>query len=1485
MNGVTFCLVGIPPHSDTETKGQNAGIVSSDKNGSNQLPSTEVAAMSQEGPRTIVLQKNSQGFGFTLRHFIVYPPESALQSLKDKENKNLPGTVESQQACLEPMDTIFVKSVKENGPAQQAGLCIGDRLVKVNGESILGKTYSQVITLIQNSENLLELTIMPKNEDVLQLVSVYSQNVNSKGVKPYSGETQNLPEPLHLCSLASGVSSAMQHPTSNPLDNWPHNGRSAVSPLENQAPATSTSTSGQPQAPEDSSRHFAPPWQHQDCNYASLNAFDFHFANHNAAITSATLPPPRRSRLQASSRAHSDALYHQALSDWYYSQAETAEHISPRHVSVSQDYLAEPHLGSAPRPRFIPSPPTFAEHHRRETFLHHQRAAGAVHDSYWQGDCGAGLGTASNSCSESLLAAYAEYEHNYGRSVETLAEASALVSQHYEQTSPNSHMTCKREQKKQKAPEGHEHKTTVLASPTVSLGHMQSAQQVAEPQTRRLEEEEVVDYRSYSPSFYHKEGHLLQQAHSFREPAYSGPHLNWGSGTRRESAFSCLQSTPAPRTLEEKTKQLRDDREVISSVSPVQEVVLRQRPLFTCQTPFQANSTPTVSPEASGWIPAARTIPVPQETGSSRSVNSSLAHAFNSLSSIPFIDYPVSPSVDHQASRLGPSVSADSVVSSGTGVTFTSVAPSSVSPPVRLHSQDFRSFKSRRSSYLLAITTERSKSCDEGLNTYRDESRVFSKLPKRVKSFFTDGSLNSLRAQEDPRSKRHSTSELGIITFSDVRKEGWLHYKQVLTEKGKKLGGSMRPWKRVFSVLRHHSLFLYKDKREAVLHGAGAGSSQDEHPPVSIRGCLIDIAYSGTKRKHTLRLTTQDFCEYLLQAEDRDDMLAWIRVIRENSKSDNEEIGQVLINKKLNDYRKHSLTDNKPDSSPRAHRMVPDFLLAKTDDTSGNRTSRADDNKALWGINLMKKTKKPGCPKAFGVRLEDCQPAVNHKFVPLIVEICCGVVESSGLEYTGIYRVPGNNAMVSSLQEHLNKGLDINTAEERWQDLNVISSLLKSFFRKLPEPLFTDDKYNSFIDANRIEVADDRLKTMKKLIHDLPDYYYHTLKFLVSHLKMVADHSEKNKMEPRNLALVFGPTLVRTSEDNMTDMVTHMPDRYKIVETLILHHDWFFCDGELDQDNMVPEGKQDIQPVPNIDHLLSNIGRPGMPGDASDSTTSDSIKLKMSSTSKKDLNARDFLPKSIISAVTRKRKKCLSTHLAVSSGDEDSDHELVKNTSYGERDEGPLDGRGPQEPVQGEHTCSKKEKRHGVVHVQTSEEGKGEEETAVRKGAAGGGGSFLGSQQSHGKYPKPPAATSPPSHTKIPSDVKERPSVPFWISPSCPPSLQTSSCLTEWSQAASTGRPARTRATSINLELGQGQEIGRGQRSDGVKVIRAGEVLAAQCGFLQQRSVTAGSAQHPFSAFSSTSGWTDQRSSSVVLRSTPDSQAKRRAWRRHTVVI
>ncbi|KAI1887247.1 hypothetical protein AGOR_G00187910 [Albula goreensis] len=1292
------------------------------------------------GPRTVVLRKNSQGFGFTLRHFIVYPPESALHTcLKDEENGNGKGY---QRDHLEPMDTIFVKSVRERGPAHQAGLCTGDRLVKVNGESVLGKSYSQVITLIQNSESLLELSIMPKDEDVLQLLhswgditilvapptvplsresvnslcsrqifpqafEAYSQDAYLRGNEPYTGEAHHLPDPPPLCYPRRSKPPQPPAPPAvgqNQLDNWTYWPASGpTSPLDNRqgmgSPASwQEGRGGDPRGVG----HSSPSHRTEEIQYGMTrqqatgqtrgrsissssssggpltSPLHFHYANHNTAVGPAQQAPPPAWASPPQPRLSRNERCQQALTDWYYSQVpeRPGPTMPPRHRSYSQDRLGESRSG-----------------------LSHQRAGwphSASQDTLLlpqgptpHGDPSWARLPSSRARSENLLAT----KHDrFGRSLETL-----------DQVSPNLERTAWLQQGSPRA-EGYQRPANHYSAAAVPpAGRHPHAQPPAPP--RRLHppaaDEPQMGYRSYSPSFYRKTGRFLQ-AQSFRDPSYSGPQLSWThlpnpsppDGSASLALVPCSSSSPptvTPEPLDRTCRLTNHERVREEQAGPVgQEVVLRQKP----PTGRRA-SHPLRHPH--GALPLDTLEPPDPLAPTARRPNGALAllpPEDESLASIPYIgigpevitaDEPTSPSADLRARHIPASSVVCSAMGSAPAVCTSPASPTFSFPLNRVFSQDCSSIKSsRRSSYLLAITTERSKSCDEGLNTFRDEGRVFSRLPKRVKSFFTDGSLDSLGAAEEARSKRHSTSELGNITFSDVRKEGWLHYKQIHTEKGKKVGSGMRPWKRVFSVLRSHSLFLYKDKREAVLHGAavmgggaGLGPYEDEQP-ISIRGCLVDIAYSETKRKHALRLTTQDFCEYLLQAEDREDMLSWIKVIRENSKTDSEELGisgQALINKKLNDYRKQSPTGNKPDSSPKLPRMKPPFLTTKTDNTAGvqrsPRLDRKDDSsppKAPWGINIMKKAKKTG-PKAFGVRLEDCQPAINNKFIPLIVEICCGLVEEMGLEYTGIYRVPGNNAMVSSLQEQLNKGVDINPAEEKWQDLNVVSSLLKSFFRKLPEPLFTDDKYNDFIYANRMENAGDRLKTLKKLIHDLPAYYHHTLKFLVGHLKTVADHSEKNKMEPRNLALVFGPTLVRTSEDNMTDMVTHMPDRYKIVETLIQHYDWFFSE-ELDKDEKAPVDTADLQPIPNIDHLLSNIGRTGLLGEASDSTNSDSAKSKGSWGSKRDLNAKDFLALSIMSAVNRKRKKRPNARHLGSSTDEDSEHEPIKTSNLQEEEEG-----------------------------------------------------------------------------------------------------------------------------------------------------------------------------------------------------------------------
>lgn len=107
-----------------------------------------------------------------------------------------------------------------------------------------------------------------------------------------------------------------------------------------------------------------------------------------------------------------------------------------------------------------------------------------------------------------------------------------------------------------------------------------------------------------------------------------------------------------------------------------------------------------------------------------------------------------------------------------------------------------------------------------------------------------------------------------------------------------KAGGGLRQWKRVYATLRARSLCLSKERREpgpAAAGAAAAGAGEEEAAaPVCIGSCLVDISYSDTKRRHVLRLTTADFCEYLFQAEDRDDMLGWIRAIRENSRAEGE---------------------------------------------------------------------------------------------------------------------------------------------------------------------------------------------------------------------------------------------------------------------------------------------------------------------------------------------------------------------------------------------------------------------------------------------------------------------------------------------------------------------------------------------------------------------------------------------------------------------
>ena len=264
-------------------------------------------------------------------------------------------------------------------------------------------------------------------------------------------------------------------------------------------------------------------------------------------------------------------------------------------------------------------------------------------------------------------------------------------------------------------------------------------------------------------------------------------------------------------------------------------------------------------------------------------------------------------------------------------------------------------------------------------------------------------------------------------------------------------------------------------------------------------------------------------------------------------------------------------------------------------------------DKKTWKVKVAKQFKKMhGSSQAahsssaaasvegasIGVPLEDC-PTDEFDKIPVLIKILVTIVEEKGLEIVGVYRVPGNSAAVANLTEQVNRGIEsINMDEPRWGDVNVVSSLLKSFFRKLPDPLFTGDLYPVFIEASKIEDPSSRLSTLKRLAHNLPEANFETLKYVCNHLCKVMQNSEVNKMEVRNLAIVFGPTLVRTADDNMLAMVTDMSQQCRIIESILNNCEWFFDEegvGDIPIPNLL-EGKQaSISQTGNQSLLLHNL--------------------------------------------------------------------------------------------------------------------------------------------------------------------------------------------------------------------------------------------------------------------------------------------------------
>ena len=102
--------------------------------------------------------------------------------------------------------------------------------------------------------------------------------------------------------------------------------------------------------------------------------------------------------------------------------------------------------------------------------------------------------------------------------------------------------------------------------------------------------------------------------------------------------------------------------------------------------------------------------------------------------------------------------------------------------------------------------------------------------------------------------------------------EGILQRKQELESGGKK--AHARAWKTLYTVLRDHQLFFYREKKDAQ-------STNYAAPPIDLKDGFCEEASDVARRKNAFRVLCDDDSDFLFVAKDPSDLERWVTNINE----------------------------------------------------------------------------------------------------------------------------------------------------------------------------------------------------------------------------------------------------------------------------------------------------------------------------------------------------------------------------------------------------------------------------------------------------------------------------------------------------------------------------------------------------------------------------------------------------------------------------
>ncbi|XP_062397240.1 rho GTPase-activating protein 4a [Sardina pilchardus] len=173
--------------------------------------------------------------------------------------------------------------------------------------------------------------------------------------------------------------------------------------------------------------------------------------------------------------------------------------------------------------------------------------------------------------------------------------------------------------------------------------------------------------------------------------------------------------------------------------------------------------------------------------------------------------------------------------------------------------------------------------------------------------------------------------------------------------------------------------------------------------------------------------------------------------------------------------------------------------------------------------------------------------------IPIVVKSCIRFINLNGLHHEGIFRVPGLQLEINSLRDAFENGDD--PLADGVSDIDSVAGVLKLYFRTLEQPLFPEESFSQLMECGLIENESEKCEQIKAVISSYPEPVIVVMRYLFAFLNHVSQYSDENMMQPYNLAVCFGPSLIRGPEAGDASALQQIN---ALVKSIVVQHESIF---------------------------------------------------------------------------------------------------------------------------------------------------------------------------------------------------------------------------------------------------------------------------------------------------------------------------------------